>query len=285
MNKNVFIGIGAQKAGTTWLAKYFDRHPDVTFSPIKEVHYFDSLYSNKKIATKNIISRFQKKIAALNPKKVSKKKVKEIQAYCYRMEMVYDENAYVDYFNWLKNKRGKLVGEITPAYSVLNKDGFVAMKRLFGDQLKILFILRNPVDRHWSQLKYREKRSQSFNAKINFLNTLTNGVPLRNNYKRTIEHLNKVFKQEQVHIMFYENLFNPSLMETELEKLCTFLNIRNINPVKRKHKVNSSKKKSLNSDDRKKAVLIHSDIYRYIIDNFENTPEEWLADYNQIKLN
>ncbi|MEM9233506.1 MAG: sulfotransferase, partial [Pseudomonadota bacterium] len=31
--------IGAQKSGTTWMARYFDRHPDV-FIPPGEVDYF-----------------------------------------------------------------------------------------------------------------------------------------------------------------------------------------------------------------------------------------------------
>lgn len=40
-----FLGIGAQKSGTTWLMKNLKRHPDVwTPRRIKEVHYFDLLY-------------------------------------------------------------------------------------------------------------------------------------------------------------------------------------------------------------------------------------------------
>ncbi len=37
-----FLGIGAQKAGTTWLYENLRRHPDVFMPEIKEVHYFDS---------------------------------------------------------------------------------------------------------------------------------------------------------------------------------------------------------------------------------------------------
>ena len=39
-----FLGIGAQKAGTTWLGVYFARHPEVYFSPIKELHFFDAMH-------------------------------------------------------------------------------------------------------------------------------------------------------------------------------------------------------------------------------------------------
>jgi hypothetical protein len=38
------VGVGAQKAGPTWLFDYLGRHPDVAVSPIKELHYFDQIF-------------------------------------------------------------------------------------------------------------------------------------------------------------------------------------------------------------------------------------------------
>ncbi len=35
-----FVGIGAPKAGTTWLAKCLDAHPDVFVTPVKETMFF-----------------------------------------------------------------------------------------------------------------------------------------------------------------------------------------------------------------------------------------------------
>ena len=37
-----FLGIGAQKAGTTWLAANLRRHPDVFIPERKELHFFDN---------------------------------------------------------------------------------------------------------------------------------------------------------------------------------------------------------------------------------------------------
>ena len=39
--ENFFVGIGAQKSGTTWLARMLAGHPDVFVTPVKEIHYFD----------------------------------------------------------------------------------------------------------------------------------------------------------------------------------------------------------------------------------------------------
>ncbi|AHY45759.1 Hypothetical Protein RradSPS_0476 [Rubrobacter radiotolerans] len=36
-----FIGIGAQKAGTTWLDRNLECHPGIWMPPRKEIHYFD----------------------------------------------------------------------------------------------------------------------------------------------------------------------------------------------------------------------------------------------------
>lgn len=37
-----FIGIGAQKAGTTWLYEQLRKHPDIRFPAGKEVHFWDA---------------------------------------------------------------------------------------------------------------------------------------------------------------------------------------------------------------------------------------------------
>ncbi|MFT6898530.1 MAG: hypothetical protein ACJA13_002951 [Paraglaciecola sp.] len=43
-----FVGIGAQRSGTSWLYECLNEHPDV-FMPQKEVHYFDKLSKTKNI--------------------------------------------------------------------------------------------------------------------------------------------------------------------------------------------------------------------------------------------
>ena len=39
-----FLGIGAQKAGTTWLAEMLSKHPSIQFPASKEVHFWDLHY-------------------------------------------------------------------------------------------------------------------------------------------------------------------------------------------------------------------------------------------------
>lgn len=41
-----FLGIGAQKAGTTWIYQHLSRHPDIRFPSGKEIHFWDHWRSN-----------------------------------------------------------------------------------------------------------------------------------------------------------------------------------------------------------------------------------------------
>ena len=112
-----FIGIGAQKAGTSWLYAMLKRHPDIHFPAGKEVHFWDQYYSR-------------------------------------------GINWYTDLF------RGTLqgiAGEITPAYAILPWVRIKEMSMHFPG-IKILFSIRNPVERAWSQvLMHLNRTGQSKN--------------------------------------------------------------------------------------------------------------------------
>ena len=42
--RNMFLSVGAMKAGTTFLFNVMKQHPDVFFTPEKEVHYYAHIY-------------------------------------------------------------------------------------------------------------------------------------------------------------------------------------------------------------------------------------------------
>jgi hypothetical protein len=51
-----FVGIGAQKAGTTWLFENLSRHPGIRFPGGKEVHFWDVHFANGIDWYKNLFS-------------------------------------------------------------------------------------------------------------------------------------------------------------------------------------------------------------------------------------
>ena len=44
--ENLFLSIGAMKAGTTWLYAVLERHPELHFAMEKEIHYFYHRFVN-----------------------------------------------------------------------------------------------------------------------------------------------------------------------------------------------------------------------------------------------
>lgn len=286
-NQNFFVGIGAQKAGTTWLGDYFNQHPQVGFSPIKELHYFDVVYRASLTSHWNAIlqSRLKEKIKQIKSSTFANHKLlEEIRALTLRLEMIYDENRYRDYFELLSKPEYKAIGEITPSYSLLNQEGFEAIDRLMPNT-KFIFIMRDPADRYWSQLRYHETMfgSEKFQAKKNITKLLTHpGYQQRTDYKQTLNELFKVVNPQRVCILFYETLMNPEQHETELKRITDFLAIDYI-PSQLHNKKNVSKSIDLDDNDKKSIVEAFKDVYEDIFLRYPSeVPSEWKKSYSLI---
>ena len=108
-----FLGIGAQKAGTTWLHRMLALHPDIGMPEQKELHFWDrETPSSAGIAV------------------------------------------YLARFAGLK---GHARGEITPSYAML-PPGRIALIKVHLPGLRFLYVLRNPIDRAWSQARMEMAR-------------------------------------------------------------------------------------------------------------------------------
>ena len=117
-------------------------------------------------------------------------------------------------------------GEITPAYSTLNKASVESIKQYLPSS-KILFIVRNPLDRIWSQIRMMKSGwlQNSIGDSID-LYTLVNlfdspSVELRSDYLRTYLLWRKVYGEHS----FLTLSFNELLSQAGLVKLFKFLGI------------------------------------------------------------
>jgi Sulfotransferase family len=148
-----FVCIGAQKAGTTWLFEQLIRHPGVWMPPVKELHYFDHRHvePNRSWTTSHI----------------QKAALKLLQSHLAKASAA--DWAYIDYLadmggrslftpDWYERcfdrprARSRLCGDITPAYCAIGEKGITELKAMLPD-VKVLFIVRDPVQRALSQLR------------------------------------------------------------------------------------------------------------------------------------
>jgi hypothetical protein len=144
-----FLCIGAQKSGTSWLQKNMETHPQIWLPPIKEVHYLDggtsnplkSLFSDTKRARKGR-AYLMEQIRAV-PKGGRLSDLKWALHYCF---VPRSDNWYRALFPEIP---GKITGEICPGYARLRNDDVARIHRLMP-ATKIIYFIRNPIDRSWS---------------------------------------------------------------------------------------------------------------------------------------
>ncbi len=153
---DLFICLGAQKAGTTWLAELFSSHTDLHFSPRKEVHYFDVRHG----LTRN---RLPSRTLTVGLKAAHT----VIGAFFDRLRVAYLRNdmynstgsghrAYLAFLNYGADQPRYLC-DFTPAYAMLDKDGIADILSV-SPRARFLFVLRDPVDRLWSSMRMSATR-------------------------------------------------------------------------------------------------------------------------------
>jgi hypothetical protein len=224
-----FIGIGAQKAGTTWLHRNLQAHPQI-WMPRKEVHYFDRKIKDRS----NVLTRL---FGKREPDKQWRRQVKRIPMQLLRDPSLedlrwnfryymrsYDDDWYGSVF---EPKKGKVAGEITPAYSVLDRERVAHVHGLMPDA-KIIFFMRNPIERAWSHTvmsfdKKEKGSAKSVSEEQLFQKIARDSTWKLSNYLRTFENWGSFYPGERIFVGFLEDVhFFP---EQLLRGVYSFLDV------------------------------------------------------------
>ncbi|MEP7326861.1 MAG: sulfotransferase [Gemmatimonadota bacterium] len=105
---------------------------------------------------------------------------------------------------------GKILGEVTPAYSILPVERIREVHAL-NPAMRLVLILRNPVERAWSQsemaLARNRRRAVADVPEAEFLRHLeSESVLSRSRYSAILRNWLAVFPEEQLHIEFFESI-------------------------------------------------------------------------------
>jgi hypothetical protein len=315
-NKTVFICIGAQKAGTTWLHEALSNYEDLALPHIKELHYFDvkwlprqlNPYKIRKVWTKELKAISQNIADTLQNAMVNNIKNNEISTIfsdnflekyelskrCDRvinLANVLSIKNDEDYLNYMMKigKNKSVLGEITPAYSMLPYDGFLNIKNIFPN-VKIIFIMRDPIDRFISQMKFVNKQRKTkgkdgIDIKEEYLSMLKDDKFLkRANYQDILYKIEQVFLKENILLLFYEDLLG-NFCVSSMHSIEIFLNL----PKKTDEEILSWKNKTYNEtadlsniDNEKQNIAQNlKGIYEYIFKRFDRVPQKWIDNYEK----
>ena len=192
-----FLLIGAMKCGTSFLAKNLSDHDEISFSSIKEPHYF---------------SKYQ----------ISLKQYHEL-------------------FDFKKPLRGEASTTYTffPSFNV----NIVQDIYRYNPNMKLLYIVRNPLDRlvsDYMHLYSRKYTSLSIDEAIKNIPDLIN----RTKYFSHIERYLQYFNSDQFFLITYEELTQRPL--TTMNKIAKFLNISPFENIDTEIRNNSLHSKKLN---------------------------------------
>ncbi len=218
-----FIGIGVQRAATTWLTQYFRSHPGIWVPPRKELHYFsrDPRYPSVSfLACRNLRRalfgkdpterEWRRQFAAfLRRIFIQEFRLRGLSgrvSWAVRYFMVFpkDEAWYRSLF---REGTGRKTGEITPAYSLLEETDIAAVARAFPDT-RVILVLRNPVDRALSQLSfYRDQgwlpKEMTDEQMLEFL--LGPEVMMRGDYEKILTRWSSHFGPDRFHVGWYDD--------------------------------------------------------------------------------
>lgn len=146
-----FLVIGAQKAGTTWLDRNLRTHPLIWLPPEKEIHYFDLprplpfaalLLAPVRAARHWTKARLQRDWAKVQAGE---------QSLSWYVRYYFRPRTDRWYRSLFKPAAGQICGEATPRYATLPEKKIRHIFQLMPD-LKIVYLLRDPIDRMWSDL-------------------------------------------------------------------------------------------------------------------------------------
>ncbi|HWT97449.1 MAG TPA: sulfotransferase [Terriglobales bacterium] len=222
-NKHLqFLCIGAQKAGTTWLYENLKHQPGIWLPPVKEIHYFDhrrpSTWKRLTSEATHHKGARQHLFDCLRDVTKGKKKPNDLSLAWHIALGDRDDAWYDKLFSWSDRQ---IAGEICPGYARLSAERIEALARRYP-HLKIIYMLRDPVDRAWSSvaMHYRKNSDDLVTSKAEdqIIGKLLQWKRFGHcSYMRNIENWTRFFPREQIYFGFFDRLAgDPSGLLSEI---------------------------------------------------------------------
>lgn len=201
MPKPDFICIGAQKAGTTWLHHQFDQHPEVWMPPVKELHFF-----NRPDVTRLVYRAGDRTVHG----RIIRRNLREMiqgRESRWRFHFLLGRRDDEHYAKLFRPGAGEKCGEITPGYARLD-DEAVARVHRFLPETRILYLLRSPVARAWSQVNmYRRQNGRGEEVPLSEVLAIKGQEVFQNSrYRAVLDRWARHYPSEQFFVGFFDRI-------------------------------------------------------------------------------
>jgi sulfotransferase family protein len=224
---NLFLNIGAMKAGTTWLYSMMNTHPDVFFAHRKEIHYFASGLYPEQLERRSRFKHFKRFMGFMKADTFPPNVEEMVRWFSDYLAEPVDDDWYVQLFD--ANPGKKYCADFSNLYANLGKREWQHVESM-TDNLKVVFIMRHPVKRLWSHYKFHLARNREpldaehLNPVDINRNVRSKALWTSTAYSGVVKSIKKNLDPDQYMIAFFEDIHeNP---EAWLAKLEEFLQIR-----------------------------------------------------------
>ena len=265
--KTFLLGVGCQKGGTTWLQAYLAAAPECDPGFGLEYTIFDSLdVPEHTVVRGKIFERARASLEAVEAGTPTRPND------LLRLAMMADTRVYYDYFADLLRRPGiSLAMDITPNYALLPEARLREIRAELGQRgarPAAVFVMRDPVERVWSQVRMHKQRGARANPTPDHVlverRYAKSTTELRTRYEATVRRLDDVFG-EDVHYVFYEQLF----AEAPLRSLSDFLGIAyRPTDVSRRLNVSPKEAEALPDETVRQVAQHFRSTYEFVADRF-----------------
>lgn len=152
--------IGAQKAGTSWLAQMLGQHSQIWIPPFKEAQYFNHVFMP---AHRNWIGwHYKNKLQEIRDRHAKRNLPVPPELEDYLTDLTARRMFHNQWYKriFAPAPRAAIPMEFTPEYSTLPDEG-VDYIRDFMPKARIIYLIRHPVDRAISQLRMNLRRTKA----------------------------------------------------------------------------------------------------------------------------
>ena len=286
----IAICVGATKAGTSWLYEQLAVHPECHFRTIKELHFFDAMahgWAGEQIAAQRAdLVRFRGWLTTVPPEQVVRveQRIVDVTEWIAVLERGDGDLAgYVGYL--LEGRNGRpVVGEVTPAYSKLNR---AVLRRIAGmaADVRIIYLMRDPVARMWSHVRMLAERQadragpfgKRARAVFDEVVAVDPLVQHRGDYAKALDKLTAAVAPDKLLVLFSEEMTT----ETGMRRIWDFLGVAPVE-ARTDRRVHEGMPLAMSRDQRTRARAALMPQYRAVAKRFAALPEAWVRSMEEV---
>ncbi|AZV78756.1 sulfotransferase [Parasedimentitalea marina] len=226
----LFLSVGASKCGTTWLYSVMQAHPELYFTPEKELHYFHFSYGHEAILSdeRRMANANARVLGRIDPARsnirVVKRNLQFLDAY---FDDPVDDKWYANLFR--AKRPGQYSCDFSNFHALLPAHAWHEIAGKCG-KLRVLYTMRNPLDRLWSHLKFhlqvtgQADQLDSWSPEEFYAFAKRPFIWDNCEYGDALRKMTAGLSRQMLYVQFYEDLF--SRPDEALASLEDFLGIR-----------------------------------------------------------